>query len=245
MGSKIINGINSLLGNLVHATLAIHEPPASRTSTEPGIRRKSLDLEFNPSELSINRRASWQFTPAPNVRRTSRPEFVGTEPRQLSVEVFLDRTDDPDSDDVLEDVEALLDCCKVTSLSYAADRPSPPWVVFEWGSFSTASFTAYVESVNATYTLFAHSGMPIRATCQLQLCEIPSRSRGQNPTSGALNAQRVHRLVAGDSLQSLAFDEYGDANAWRAIAEANGIDNPSSLRTGAELLMPAAEQVRR
>lgn len=245
ISGKTADKIAELMGSLVHATLAIHEPPASKTSTKPGPLVKTFDLEFNPDQLSINRSADWKFTPAPNVRKTTRPEFLGTQPRAMSVEVFLDRSDDPDSNDVMKGVEALLACCQVTTLSYAADRPSPPWVVFQWGSFSTARFTAYVESVNASYTLFGTSGMPIRATCQLELREIPSTSPGQNPTSGALNAQRVHQVIAGDSLQSLAFQEYGDSNAWRAIAEANGIDDPSRLRTGDELVLPAAEQVRR
>ncbi|WP_368665523.1 LysM peptidoglycan-binding domain-containing protein, partial [Micromonospora sp. Rc5] len=44
---------------------------------------------------------------------------------------------------------------------------------------------------------------------------------GQNPTSGSRTARRVHRLVAGDSLELLAHREYGDQTAWRVIAEAN------------------------
>jgi nucleoid-associated protein YgaU len=98
--------------------------------------------------------------------------------------------------------------------------------------------------VEASYTLFSTTGVPIRATCRLQLHEIPSKTKGQNPTSGALTAQRVHRVVAGDSLQSLAWREYGNAAAWRSIAEANGIDNPGHLPTGTELVLPAAEEVR-
>ncbi len=54
----------------------------------------------------------------------------------------------------------------------------------------------------------------------------------------------MHRVVAGDSLQSLAWREYGNATAWRAIAEANGIDDPSRLPAGTELVLPAAEEVR-
>jgi nucleoid-associated protein YgaU len=117
-------------------------------------------------------------------------------------------------------------------------------VVFQWGSFSTARFTAYVSSIDVTYSLFGTTGVPIRATCQVRLNEIPSKTKGQNPTSGALTAQRVHRVVAGDSLQSLAWREYGDASAWRSIAEVNGIDDPSRLPTGIELVLPSAEEVR-
>ncbi len=52
-------------------------------------------------------------------------------------------------------------------------------------------------------------------------------------------------MVAGDSLPSLAWREYGNATQWRAIAEANGIDDPMRLRPGTELLLPLADDLRR
>ena len=229
--------------SLVRATLAIHEPPVG-TSRTPGGLIKTFSFDFNPAQLSISRRAQWKASAAPVERDGALPEFLGTQPRELGLEIFLDTSDKPTSNSVLKKVESLLSCCEVTDKSIAAKQPSPPWVVFEWGSFKTARFTAYVGSVDASYTLFGTSGVPIRATCRLQLHEIPSKTPGQNPTSGALTAQSVHRVVAGDSLHSLAWREYGDASAWRAIAEANGIDDPTRLTAGTELVLPAAEEVR-
>jgi len=228
--------------SLVRATLAVHEPPVGY-STTPGGLIKTFNFDFNPAQLTLSRRAQWKTTPTAAVRDGSLPEFMGPEPREMTVEIFLDSSDEPSSNSVLKKVESLLACCEVTAKSIAAKQPSPPWVVFQWGSFSTARFTAYVGSVEATYSLFGTTGVPIRATCQVTLHEIPSKTKGQNPTSGALTAQRVHRVVAGDSLQSLAWREYGDAAAWRAIAETNGIDDPSRLPTGVELVLPAAEEV--
>ncbi|MFE5139445.1 LysM peptidoglycan-binding domain-containing protein [Streptomyces fagopyri] len=228
--------------SLVRATLAIHEPPIGH-STTPGALIRTFNFDFNPSTLSLSRRARWKTTPTAAVRDGSLPEFMGPEPRELTVEVFLDSSDDPTANTVLKKVEALFSCCEVTTKSIAAKQPSTPWVVFQWGSFSTARFTAYVGSVEASYSLFGTTGVPIRATCQVRLHEIPSKTKGQNPTSGALTAQRVHRVVAGDSLQSLAWREYGNAAAWRAIAEVNGIDDPSRLSNGTELVLPAAEEV--
>ncbi|MER5434626.1 tail protein X [Streptomyces sp. NPDC002588] len=228
--------------SLVRATLAIHEPPVG-TSTTPGGLIKSFGFDFNPSQLQLGRRAQWKVTPTAAVRDGSKPEFMGPEPRQMTVEIFLDTSDEPGSNSVLKKVESLLECCEVTTKSIAAEQPSPPWVVFQWGSFSTARFTAYVSSIDVTYSLFGTTGVPIRATCQVSLHEIPSKTQGQNPTSGALTAQRVHRVVAGDSLQSLAWREYGDTAAWRNIAEANGIDDPTRLPTGIELVLPSAGEV--
>ncbi|MCI3928232.1 CIS tube protein [Streptomyces sp. AN091965] len=230
--------------SLVRASLAIHEPPIG-TSTTPGGLIRTFAFDFNPAQLTIGRRANWTVTPTAANRDGAMPEFMGSEPREMSVEIFLDSSDRPTSNEVLKKVQALLDCCGVTAKSKDADQPSPPWVIFQWGSFRTARFTAYVSSVDASYTLFGTSGMPLRAACQLRLHEIPGDPMGQNPTSGALTAQRVHRVVAGDSLQSLAWREYGDATVWRAIAEANGIDDPSVLAPGTELLLPAPQEVGR
>ncbi|MET9970019.1 LysM peptidoglycan-binding domain-containing protein [Streptomyces sp. NPDC006356] len=229
--------------SLVRATLAIHEPPVG-DSNRPGALMRTFRFEFNPAQLSLSQRAQWNATPTVAVRDGSKPQFVGAEPREMTLEIFLDSSAKPSGNTVLKKVESLLGCCEVTAKSIAADRPSPPWVVFQWGSFATARFTAYVSSVEASYTLFGTTGIPIRATCQVRLVEIPGKTKGQNPTSGALTAQRVHRVVAGDSLQSLAWREYGSPAAWRAIAEANGIDDPSRLPPGAELVLPAAEEVR-
>ena len=229
--------------SLVRASLAIHEPPVGG-STTPGGLIKTFAFDFNPAQLSLTRRAQWKTTPAQIERDGSLPEFMGSQPREMGVEIFLDSSDEPTSNSVLKKVESLLACCDVTTKSIAAKQPSPPWVVFQWGSFSTARFTSYVSSVEAAYSLFGTTGVPIRATCRLQLHEIPSNTKGQNPTSGALTAQRVHRVVAGDSLQSLAWREYGDSAAWRAIAEANGIDDPTRLANGVELVLPSAEEVR-
>ncbi|GHF16083.1 peptidase M23 [Streptomyces spiralis] len=229
--------------SLVRATLAIRQPPKGK-SRKPGGMIQTFSFDFNPVQLSMTRRAQWKVTPAQVERTGPLPEFMGSDPREMSVEIFLDSSDEPTSNTVLKKVESLLACCEVTPESVGTKQPSPPWVIFQWGAFSTARFTAYVSSVEANYTLFSTTGVPIRATCRLQLHEIPSKTKRQNPTSGALTAQRVHRVVAGDSLQSLAWQEYGDAAAWRAIAEANDIDDPTHLPTGTELVLPAGEEVR-
>jgi nucleoid-associated protein YgaU len=51
----------------------------------------------------------------------------------------------------------------------------------------------------------------------------------------------VHTLTDGDSLQSVAYKNYGDATRWRTIAEANGIDDPLTLRRGSQLSIPSLE----
>jgi nucleoid-associated protein YgaU len=85
--------------------------------------------------------------------------------------------------------------------------------------------------------------MPIRGVATVSLEEIADEQQGQNPTSGALSARRVHTVVAGDSLPSIVWREYGDPTIWRVLAEANDIDDPLRLRAGTTLMLPAAEEL--
>jgi nucleoid-associated protein YgaU len=50
-------------------------------------------------------------------------------------------------------------------------------------------------------------------------------------------------VKSGDSLSAIAKSEYGDANEWRRIFEANrdSIDDPDLIHPGQELRIPADE----
>jgi phage tail protein X len=230
---------SSTATSLVKATMAVHEPPIGLLMAL-GEKITDIDFQFNPTQLTLSKGSEWTTRIAPKFRFAAIPEFNGSMPYTMQLEIFLDASMTPADTTVQDEVETLLSCCEVTLASIAADQPCTPWVFFQWGSFSTASFIAYVESVQANYTMFNPSGTPIRATCDLTITQIPLLTAGQNPTSGALEANRAHRVIAGDTLQSLAWREYGDATAWRAIAKANDIDDPMRLTVGTELLIPAS-----
>jgi phage tail protein X len=229
--------------SLVKATLAIHEPPIGLIMAL-GEKITDVDFQFNPTQVTLTKSSQWMTRTSPKFRFASIPQFSGADPYQMQLQIFLDSSMEPSGTTVQDSVESLLSACEVTLASIAADQPCTPWVFFQWGSFSTASFIAYIDSVTATYTMFNQSGTPIRATCDISITQIPLLTAGQNPTSGALDAHRTHRVMAGDTLQSLAWREYGDATAWRAIAQANGIDDPMRLESGTELLIPASQANR-
>jgi nucleoid-associated protein YgaU len=74
----------------------------------------------------------------------------------------------------------------------------------------------------------------------VSLEEFPGNPPPQNPTSGG-PPRRSHVLVAGESLATVAYDEYGQPGLWRAIARTNGISDPLRLRPGTSLLIPSAD----
>lgn len=200
-----------------------------------------LELTFNPRELTVQKTAHWQRYVARAAANTALPEFTGSEAGSLTLEVFLDATDSGDGD-VSQDVETLLSCLRPLPATISTGRPSPPFVLFGWGT--AVAFVGVVRSVSARYTLFRPDGTPIRASCDLRIEEVPIEPTRQNSTSGGRDSVRTHRVVGGDTLASIAHSYYGDPSSWRLVAEANGIDDPMAIEMGAELVLPVPETRR-
>ena len=144
--------------------------------------------------------------------------------------MFFDATGKHDGS-VVEAVEKLFSCCVPTEESAGQKKPSPPLVVLQWGAIT--SFPAFVTSVSAKYTLFSRRRAPdpgpvhglARGDAQRA---VASRTRPPAATPSAAS----HTLVAGDSLASVAYAEYGDPTLWRPLAWFNGIDDPLRCRPG-------------
>jgi hypothetical protein len=196
---------------------------------------QTLVCRFNPKEYTVSTSATWAKTPAKGAEKAPKPEFVGTNPRALQMELFLDNWDSP-SKSVNTDVDMLMNWTTPTPKSLQANQPNPPIVAFHWGA--TVLFDAYLKSVSARFTLFRPNGEPLRAVVSVGFEEVPKKVPKQNPTSGSIPGRRVRSLGAGESLQSISYDEYGDATRWRVLAEANDIDDPFRVPTGTRVLVP-------
>ncbi|MBB5958264.1 nucleoid-associated protein YgaU [Saccharothrix tamanrassetensis] len=227
--------------SLVKARLVIMEPPA-QAGAKPGTKLSTVAFQFNPGTLALQKSVEWRRQPARMAGQASMPEFVGSGPRTLSVDVFLDATATHDNS-VETSVEKLMVACVPTKKSIGKKKPASPWVRFEWGTAKSVSFDGVLSSLSVAYSLFDVDGRPLRATCSLSIEEAGVDTPRQNPTSGSHEVRRTHRVVAGDSLPQLAWQEYGDPGAWRVIAEANGIDDPLALEPGGELLLPGIESI--
>lgn len=225
---------------LEHAYLQTYEPSRDGSLSKPGPALDRIDFQFNPKELSLAKSASWARRTARGNQKASPPQFNGPQPSKLTLEMFFDASD-TQNNSVVKSVEKLFGCCIPTSSSHQQKQDSPPWVIFRWGGLT--GFLAYVSSVQAKYSLFTSSGLPIRATCTVTLEELAGEAPRQNPTSGGLVPRREHVLVEGDTLPAIAYAEYGRPGLWRVIAEANGIDDPTRLRPGGRLLLPAPEEI--
>jgi nucleoid-associated protein YgaU len=48
---------------------------------------------------------------------------------------------------------------------------------------------------------------------------------------------RAHRVIAGETLDLIAYNELGAAHRWKYIAELNNLDNPLAIKPGQYLVI--------
>lgn len=206
------------------------EPAQGGTEKKVGA---DFTFAFNPKDFSITRSAEWKTEPAKG--GVPPAQYSGPKPSQITVEVFLDETD-KQGGDISTSVDRLLTACNPTQDSKSKNKPSAPFVKFVWGKIV---FKGYIEQVAVKYTLFRADGTPVRGSATVTLKELGEPVAGTNPTSGGDPGTTQHRVLAGDTLPSIAYAEFGRADAWRAIANANpSVDDPMRLRPGAVLMIP-------
>jgi nucleoid-associated protein YgaU len=118
---------------------------------------------------------------------------------------------------------------------------APPLLTLQWGDPARGFLMqGHLISVTITYLRFDSIGNPTRATVGGSFQEVPNMLLNMltNPTSGGTAGRRSHVMRQGESLQSLATASYGRPQEWRAIAEANGIDDPLRVRPGRSVMLP-------
>ena len=217
--------------SMARASISVLEPKAGGGASE----LDHIEFPFNPKEWSITHTAEWKTDTTK--KEVAPPEFKGPKPASASVEIFLDESD-KQGGDISTTVKRLKALVAPEEASVSANKPSAPHVLFEWGK--AIRFKGYVDSVAVKYTMFRGEGTPIRGTVTVAMKEFPQTKSKQNPTSGGVAGRRTHRVVAGDTLASVAYAEYGDPTAWRRLADANDIDDPLRVRDGAVLAVPPA-----
>ena len=101
------------------------------------------------------------------------------------------------------------------------------------------AFRCVLESVKQKFTLFSPDGVPLRATLSVVLREYKTLAEQLDQLKlSSPDRTHVHALAQGDSLASVSTLYYDKPTQWRAVAVANGIDDPRRLAVGAFLTVP-------
>jgi nucleoid-associated protein YgaU len=196
----------------------------------------TVTLQFNPTKYQVQRAVNWK---ANDKKGSKAPpmEFVQGQGRTVTMEFIVDDYEEKTPGAVVDKVKELY---KLTvpdpKNAKDAKKARPPRVMFMWAN-DHAQFPAVVKNLNVTYTLFHETGKPRRATVSLTLQEWPEDAKGQNPTSMGNSGVSTHRVIAGETLDLIAYQELGAAHRWKYIAELNNIDSPLNIRPGQHLVI--------
>lgn len=196
-----------------------------------------LQVQFNPQSLTINHETTGEpgrllptaGSEAGGAESAGRAGVrTGYSATLSSLELLFDTSDSG------EDVR------NQTLVIAAMTRPvegQSPLVTFQWG---TLIFEGHITGFAETLSYFSDQGVPLRATVNLNMTAA-ARERAADEIASASVSGSVGASVGttpltfaegGESLQSLSARAGAD---WRAVAEANNIDNPRALQAGAAI----------
>lgn len=216
-------------------------------STQKG-SKVVVPVQFNPSEYSISRKAS--FTDTTGKLQESHPHNLqskGSQLATLSVKLILDTAtelpgyvvksglqkyinDDKELSGICEELSMLMKMYPKTH--------TQSWIIFSWGNME---FEGQIISMNISYKMFNRNGYPVRAELNL---EILGEDRNILHTLGAKPKESPDRtkyrmLHQKNELWMLADEEYQDASCWKEIARENGILNPRKVDYTKQLKVPS------
>jgi hypothetical protein len=189
-----------------------------------------ITVMFNPEEYTFNKDVNFAQAQVPGL---SSPllQFVNGNLRTLELELLLDTYND-DRRDVRPLVERLTNLMEVDPAKHA-----PPILLFTWGE--TLSFSCVLARATQRFVMFLGDGTPVRARVQVTFNEYKNAElEAKEVKRETADYSKVHEVVQGETLASIAARVYSDARAWRPIALRNGIDDPRSVAVGARLLIP-------
>jgi hypothetical protein len=219
-------------GNLQAATI-YEADEESGEKVDGGIE---IPCMFNPFEYTVTKQNTYREE-AQDGSEVPHFEFQKAGPQTLRLSLVFDTYES--GDDVSETTNQLWRLMETRTRQEGDEniKIPPPAVAFEWGVFR---FVAVITNMSQRFILFRSDGTPVRAKVEVtftqhrDLNDYPQ----QDPGAGGTDVRRVWRVVAGDRLDTIAHQVYGDAAKWRTIAEQNHITDPLALRPGQQLSIP-------
>ena len=183
-----------------------------------------FDVQYNPVNVKFNKPVTWKEHD--DQGQEGSLEFQKTSPATMEIELNFDTTGT--GEDVRKAwVNRLL---KLTNPEITPDdgeaanlkkgRPHVVW--FTWRSFE---LLGVIEAVNVTYTMFSSGGDALRANVTVKMKEWVAGLYNDGTGSDAYDSAPVQLVTvsAGETITAVAANSGSD---WRAIAEANNIDDP-------------------
>ncbi len=216
--------------------LTPHKAKIINLSSKKTFLNNKLEVSFNPQTISF--KTCPRYVDDTISGEDPQTTFVGNMSSEISMTLLFDTT--ITGDNVREKyIDFLVELTVPVQEKPAPAGKEPPLCRFVWGEFSEEpylGFDAHLDALSVEYSWFLPNGRPVRATTQVTFKQHVEEDGSQNPTSRS-EARSVWRVVEGQTLDWIAYQEYGDTAAWRHIAQVNHLSNPRDLKAGTLLRM--------
>jgi nucleoid-associated protein YgaU len=198
--------------------------------------QNAIEVMFNPKTLTVTRTVSWQSQKAAK-RDSPELQYTSADPATMTVDLFFDTYDS--AEPLASKVSVLTYTSRLLQLAaVAGDKHRPPVCRLQWGA-SAVMFIGVLTQIDQSITMFTEQGTPVRATLKCSFKQWRSNNadlqRQQLMSADVAKSWVVRR---GQTLASIAAQEYADSSRWRDIAAANDIDDPLRLAPGSTILLP-------
>lgn len=204
-----------------------------------------IKVMFNPSEYNLQTGVNYSTVNVPGMDGPI-TQYISGMQDTLTVQLLFStyqapRFDPSQNKAVAVSDDQMTDVTKYTKKIYNLTKivgalHRPPVCTFKWGSLR---FKGVVTDVRQRFTMFLSSGKPVRAVVDVTFKSLinPLTSSKYAPFESP-DRTKYRILDESSSLWQLAYEEYGDADKWKVIAQANGIANPFSIKAGTEIRLP-------
>ncbi len=195
----------------------------------PGDFADEFKVLFNPNQVEISK-TGWKME--------NYEPVVSKDLTRLSLELFFDTTLTGIPPENVQNYTRKI--FSLTQPRIGTKSKRPPRCQLIWGTISGKDSVllpdGFLESVTKRLTHFLEDGTPVRATlnCTFKEWREPKKAaKIENPIDDP-----VRIVKRGETLSSIATEEYNDPSLWRIIAEENRLINPRKLNPGMVLTIP-------
>jgi nucleoid-associated protein YgaU len=198
---------------------------ATITNTHTG---DQIPVMYNPEEFTLDQGNTFAEVAIPGLDAPP-TQYVRGKLRTLSMELLFDTYERVPHEDVRRHTGRIIQLLDTLPLTHA-----PPILLFAMGQFA---FQCVLVDAGQRFTMFLRDGTPVRATLTVRFQEY-TRIQIEIEQGFFVGPPTLHNITSNETISSLAADYLGDPADWRAIAEANGIDDPLNIPAGLALVIP-------
>lgn len=220
--------------------------------------QNAITVLYNPSQITIQK-TGW-------INDKDGKPFSNPSPAILNVDLFFDTSIPSDLSNSRENsnlfgkvslglekyVDDFVDVRNYVNKIFNLTNPKselkrPPICRLIWGGRNealarlegykgTVMFQGVLQNVTKTFTRFTAQGIPVRATLSCTFLEYEDTAQQVKKLNPIDDPTRI--IKQGETLSSIAQEEYGNSALWRVIADANRLINPRNLEVGSVLIVP-------